>query len=76
MCIGLSRISYVLILFWREGTQLNIMQGIMFVGGGMILSFQAIQTYVVDAFTLHAASGTLLLSLWQYLNLFTNTSIL
>jgi MFS family permease len=31
--------------------------GIMFVGAGMILSFQAIQTYVVDAFTLHAASA-------------------
>jgi hypothetical protein len=25
----------------------------------MILAFQAIQTYVVDAFTLHAASGVL-----------------
>lgn len=32
-------------------------QGIALIGGGMILIFQSIQTYVVDAFTLHAASG-------------------
>lgn len=32
-------------------------QGISFIGAGMILIFQSIQTYVVDAFTLHAASG-------------------
>ncbi|KAF5313706.1 hypothetical protein D9611_010230 [Ephemerocybe angulata] len=31
--------------------------GIMFVGAGMILNFQAIQTYLVDSFTLHAASA-------------------
>ncbi|RDB16595.1 Efflux pump vrtL [Hypsizygus marmoreus] len=31
--------------------------GIFLVGGGMIPLFQAIQTYVVDAFTLHAASA-------------------
>ncbi|EDR04269.1 MFS polyamine transporter [Laccaria bicolor S238N-H82] len=31
--------------------------GIALVGGGMILVFQAMQTYVVDAFTLHAASA-------------------
>ena len=30
----------------------------MCIGAGMILVFQAIQTYVIDAFTLHAASGT------------------
>jgi hypothetical protein len=35
-------------------------QGIAFVGAGTILNFQAIQTYVIDAFTLHAASGKLL----------------
>ena len=39
-------------------TVLFILQGIALVGGGMILVFQAMQTYVVDAFTLHAASGT------------------
>ena len=33
--------------------------GIAFVGAGVILNFQSIQTYVIDAFTLHAASGTL-----------------
>ena len=34
--------------------------GIVVVGAGMILNFQSIQTYVIDAFTLHAASGTCL----------------
>lgn len=28
------------------------------VGGGIILTFQSMQTYVVDCFTLHAASGS------------------
>lgn len=32
-------------------------QGMAFVGVGVILNFQGVQTYVVDAFTLHAASG-------------------
>lgn len=31
--------------------------GLAFVGAGIILVFQAIQTYIVDAFTLYAASG-------------------
>jgi MFS family permease len=31
--------------------------GIALVGAGMILNFQSIQTYVVDGFTLHAASA-------------------
>ncbi len=31
--------------------------GLVIVGAGMILNFQSIQTYVIDAFTLHAASG-------------------
>ncbi|KAI0084550.1 MFS polyamine transporter [Irpex rosettiformis] len=31
--------------------------GIAFVGAGVILNFQSIQTYVIDAFTLHAASA-------------------
>ncbi|KAI5115610.1 hypothetical protein M0805_006818 [Coniferiporia weirii] len=31
--------------------------GIAFIGGGMVLNFQSIQTYVIDAFTLHAASA-------------------
>ena len=30
----------------------------MLVGAGLILIFQSVQTYVVDAFTLHAASGS------------------
>lgn len=32
-------------------------QGIALVGAGTILNFQSIQSYVIDAFTLHAASG-------------------
>lgn len=31
--------------------------GIILVGGGMILNFQAIQVYILDTFTLHAASA-------------------
>ena len=31
--------------------------GIVLVGAGMILNFQSIQIYIIDAFTLHAASG-------------------
>ncbi|KAK0451313.1 MFS polyamine transporter [Desarmillaria tabescens] len=31
--------------------------GIALVGGGMILNFQVMQTYVIDTFTLYAASG-------------------
>ncbi|RPD55141.1 MFS polyamine transporter [Lentinus tigrinus ALCF2SS1-7] len=31
--------------------------GIVIVGAGMILNFQSIQTYIIDAFTLHAASA-------------------
>ncbi|KAF9458415.1 MFS polyamine transporter [Collybia nuda] len=31
--------------------------GMAFISGGMILNFQSIQTYLVDAFTLHAASA-------------------
>jgi len=31
--------------------------GIICIGAGMIVTFQAIQTYVIDAFTLHAASA-------------------
>ena len=32
-------------------------QGIALVGGGLILGFQSMQTYIIDAFTLHAASA-------------------
>lgn len=38
-------------------TSYFVPQGLFLVGGGMILNFQCIQTYVIDAFTLHAASG-------------------
>ena len=33
------------------------LKGIAMVGAGVILNFQAIQTYVIDAFTLHSASA-------------------
>ena len=33
-------------------------QGIMFVGASVIVAVQSIQAYLIDAFTLHAASGT------------------
>lgn len=32
-------------------------QGFAFVGAGIVLIFQGMQTYVIDAFTTHAASG-------------------
>ena len=32
-------------------------QGIALTGSALILVFQAMQTYIIDAFTLHAASG-------------------
>ncbi|KAJ3874152.1 hypothetical protein F5051DRAFT_443597 [Lentinula edodes] len=31
--------------------------GMAFVGAGVIFTFQSMQTYIVDCFTLHAASG-------------------
>ena len=39
---------------------LFFLQGIACFGAGMIVSFQAIQTYIIDSFTLHAASGATL----------------
>lgn len=36
---------------------LTAAQGIALLGAGLVLVFQSIQTYVVDTFTLHAASG-------------------
>ncbi|KAG2150965.1 MFS polyamine transporter [Suillus clintonianus] len=36
--------------------------GIALVGAGIILNWQCLQTYVVDCFTLHAASGIIFLS--------------
>ncbi|TBU33785.1 MFS general substrate transporter [Dichomitus squalens] len=39
--------------------------GIVLVGAGMILNFQSIQIYIIDAFTLHAASATPIL-FWLY----------
>ena len=35
----------------------RLLQGIALVGAGVILNFQSIQTYVIDTFTLHAASA-------------------
>lgn len=63
MSIGFCRISCVSfpLRFLRFKTipyDDSELQGIAFIGAGMILNFQSIQTYVIDAFTLHAASGT------------------
>lgn len=41
-----------------DSQHLFLHKGIACVGAGLILVFQSTQTYVVDAFTLHAASGT------------------
>ncbi|KLO06430.1 MFS polyamine transporter [Schizopora paradoxa] len=41
--------------------------GIAFIGAGMILNFQSIQTYVIDAFTLHAASALAAVSCFRSL---------
>jgi hypothetical protein len=35
----------------------DILQGIALVGAGTIVTFFSIQAYLIDAFTLHAASG-------------------
>lgn len=43
--------------YFRTISNRCIAQGIALVGAGQILNFQSIQTYVIDAFTLHAASG-------------------
>ena len=40
-------------------------QGLVFFGVGIILNFQSIQTYVVDAFALYAASGHVLFPLMR-----------
>lgn len=47
--------------------------GLVLIGAGVILTFQSIQTYVIDTFTLHAASGALPLS--SHLNHSTNCSL-
>ncbi|KAI0666100.1 MFS polyamine transporter [Trametes maxima] len=41
--------------------------GMAFVGGGIILIFQSIQTYIIDAFTLHAASALAALAFFRSL---------
>jgi len=59
-------------------TLLTVSKGIALVGAGSISSFQGITTYVVDAFTLYAASGTASLdsmSLRVVLDLSTSCSV-
>ena len=46
--------------FLRSKHFSGFFQGIACFGAGMIVSFQAIQTYIIDSFTLHAASGATL----------------
>jgi uncharacterized protein YqgC (DUF456 family) len=38
------------------------LQGIALVGAGGIMAYQSIHTYVIDSFTLHAASGVISVS--------------
>ncbi|KAI0333400.1 MFS polyamine transporter [Cubamyces sp. BRFM 1775] len=45
--------------------------GIVIIGGGMILIFQGIQTYVIDAFTLHAASALAVIAFFRSIAGFT-----
>ena len=49
--------TYLMRVGQRPPTYLDITQGFALVGAGMILTFQGMQTYVIDAFTAHAASG-------------------
>jgi hypothetical protein len=52
---GLYPILYV---FFHPFLNISLFpQGVAIIGAGVILNFQAITTYVIDAFTLHAASG-------------------
>lgn len=54
----LSDIVSTTLLHWSKLYVLKIgQQGIALVAAGTILNFQCIQSYVIDAFTLHAASG-------------------
>ena len=57
MSHGLCPISYVTCTLLNSGVSHARFQGIALIGAGMILNFLSIQIYVIDAFTLHAASG-------------------
>lgn len=48
---------FTVMFFRSQHTDPHIAQGFALVGAGMILTFQGMQTYVIDAFTTHAASG-------------------
>jgi hypothetical protein len=72
MYSGSSLISSV---FSQSSNSLDLLtfvtpQGMAMIGAGVILNFQSIQTYVIDAFTLHAASAiaatAFLRSLWAF----------
>jgi hypothetical protein len=47
------------------------MQGIALVGAGVITTYQSIQAYLIDAFTLHAASGMVFTHCHRLLNAYT-----
>lgn len=49
------RTLYLIVLLLTD-SQIHV-QGITLVGAGIVLNFQSVQVYVVDAFTLYAASG-------------------
>ena len=49
--------------FYASDSKLTISQGFFIFGMGTVLTSQCVTMYVVDTFTLHAASGTLSASL-------------
>ena len=54
----------------------DFLQGIACFGAGMIVSSQAIQTYIIDSFALHAASGATLSIFYYYFLLITQLYLL
>jgi hypothetical protein len=54
-----------------NGSAEGYLQGIVLVGAGTIVTFYGIQAYIIDAFTLHAASGVMSASLTSALHAYT-----
>ena len=61
MVVGTFFLPIGLLLFgWAAEKQVHWIVtdiGLAFIGAGTVLNFQTIQTYVIDAFTLHSASA-------------------
>lgn len=54
----------------------QLFQGAALVSAGIILTFQSIQTFIIDAFTLHAASGTSDLNFYKTRIFMTHTPLI